>query len=137
MFTTKERTGGSQYRTLCEGAPDGVRDAIQEAHGGELPNDWRYEKASMIWMALEEATENGWGPNKDEEIDSLVDIYNGELLQWLADIPSRVDLVDQASGEFFVGSRTTIINQIQGAQHQTLTEMWDILEAEYQNQKEQ
>ena len=81
---------------LKDGAPDWLADAVEEAHDGELPNDWRYGMCESICQILEE---DGLDPDTWEIADRVAEVYTGRLLGWLNDL-GRVAYVDQSLEEF-------------------------------------
>ena len=102
-FTQDKRTDGSTFWTYTDQARQSTDDLatwIGELHGGELPNDWRYETIVSILDALMDI--DGRLDDYDDHhdlisgiVDNLTDIYNHSLFQWYADIPSRVDYIEE------------------------------------------
>lgn len=93
------REDGTPFLRLSSGAPEWATDIVRAAHCGELPNDSRYELIHEALQALsdhccdsaEEARE------ASPEISlNLLPIYNGELLSWFSDLPSRLSDCDEA-----------------------------------------
>ena len=96
MFEKAHRPDGEVYTRLREDAPDWMRNAVHETHDDEAPNDWRYEMCAAIW---DEITDDGDGGMEPWEYTSrLVDVYTGDLLNWLT--PGRIHYVDQSLEEF-------------------------------------
>lgn len=93
MFTTRTRDNGSTFVTLEDNAPEWLRDAVREAHDGEMPNDWRFETCRAIWQGLAETPD----VDHSELADSLVDIYTADLLAWMAGDISRTAYVDETT----------------------------------------
>lgn len=93
-FANAERDDGTEFVQLTDDAPDWLRDAVYEAHDGELPNDWRYETARSIVAGLDEGLE------PDEIAENLVDVYTPDLLAWTSGPPLRIHYVDEAPQDF-------------------------------------
>ena len=100
-FTQDKRTDGTLFWCLTEQARQSVDDLtewLRGLHDGELPNDWRYEAIVSILDAL---MDEGDLSNADPVelavgiANNLTDIYNHSLFQWYADIPSRVDYIEE------------------------------------------
>lgn len=97
--TAKRDDGEKTFIRTKEGTPQWVTDLIFAAHdnGEMLPNDERYkfiQDALYILSEIEDADE------PHERIDSDVDVYNHDLLQWVASHLSRAYYVDEAIKEF-------------------------------------
>ncbi len=54
LFERRERSDGSEFVALCDGAPDWVRDAVYAAHDDEAPNDWRYAACFNVVCSFDE-----------------------------------------------------------------------------------
>ncbi len=96
MFKTKHRPDGTTYTCLVDTAPEWLREAVYEAHDGEMPNEWRYEKCAGLWDAIIDEANGGVEPY--ELAEDLIDVYTTDLLAWLT--PCRVHYVDTAITEF-------------------------------------
>lgn len=101
-FEKKERDDGSSYYALQADSPEWMRSAVREAHDGELPNDSRYD---LIRDALSSLSENLYDSADDAREDAaeialqLQPTYTGELLQWFAEHPARLQDCDDAREE--------------------------------------
>lgn len=90
-FETKPRPdssvrAGELFTTLKDDAPPWLKEAVREAHQGDLPLDWVYAECRTAAEAvdagdLDLADENA----VHEYVDSRVDVYTRELFQWAAD----------------------------------------------------
>jgi hypothetical protein len=102
MFFSATRADGSAYWHLTSSAPEWLRDAVYEAHDGELPNDWRFETCADIWEILQEALH--YGTDLDDvcaqAADRLTPVYVWEQLAWFQDYTSRVNWIDEAFATF-------------------------------------
>lgn len=100
-FTRDKRDDGSTFWCLTDRADqDDLVDWLRDLHDDELPNDWRYSTIVSILDALMEI--DGRLVDYDDHtdlisgiVDNLTDIYNHSLFQWYADIPSRVDYIEE------------------------------------------
>lgn len=122
-FETRERgDDGDTFVTLRDDAPDWLVDAVREAHGDEMPNDWRYEISARIFDALTD------DPTADrhELADGLVDIYTGARLAWLAADIGRAGLVDEACDELGI-DLGGIVDQVGAGQYVVISQMVDII----------
>lgn len=83
----------STFWTLKDRFPTWVQELAHKAHGEMLPDDFKYE---TIVDALEALAE-GQNP---EEPNLEADIYNHDLLTWLASNLERAGYVDEAAEQF-------------------------------------
>lgn len=84
FFERKARDNGEVYYTLTDDAPEWLRDAVYEAHDGEMPNDWRFETCYAILACFEDGS-----TDPGDVADSLTDVYNHDLARWLSDDVTR------------------------------------------------
>lgn len=97
FFEHRTRDDGSAFYTLSDDRPEWLYDAVQEAHDGELPNDWRYDTAHSIVNLIDIGLSV---PGEASEIaDSLTDVYNYDLLEWVSGHLGRMEYVDEAISE--------------------------------------
>ena len=98
-FEQLEREDGTTYWHLTDEADqDDLVDWLRCLHDDELPNDWRYSTIVSILDALmdEDDLSNADPGELSVSIsNNLTDIYNHSLFQWYADIPSRVDYIEE------------------------------------------
>lgn len=108
-FETRERTGnvGERYTTLKDGRPEWLLDLVREAHGGMLPDDWRY---STIRAAVDAIAEHGDDFDADQFADNETDTYTGERLEWAASHSYRLAYADEAREQF--GPAPTIADDL-------------------------
>ena len=83
-FETRKRANGETFVTLGDDAPEWVRDAVYEAHGGDMPDDWTLAECSAAFDACES------GELADEDAihayaEGRVDVYTAALYRWAAD----------------------------------------------------
>ncbi len=91
-FITDTRSDGSTFTRLADDAPEELRQAVEAAHAGTLPNDWIYDECKA---AFEAALNDN---NVHEYADSRVDIYTHSLYRWAADMVGT-DLYTNAEEE--------------------------------------
>jgi hypothetical protein len=96
-FETKTRNNGSSYMVF-DSHNQHEQDFIATAHGQDmLPDDFRYATIKHILDRLMEYDfEIGDFDDQHVIVDSLVDIYNHYLLQWLASNLNRAEYVNEA-----------------------------------------
>ena len=95
-FILETRDDGSQFYCLSVAAPQWMLSAVYTAHHEELPNDWRYDKLHELAQVLAQHESAEAAQDAALNIaDNLADIYNGAILAWYADMPSRISYADQ------------------------------------------
>ncbi len=95
MFTSKTRDDGTVFYTLSDDAPDGLLDAVQEAHRGAMPNDWIWAECKA---AFEEEADLTDPDALHEYADGRMDVYTKALHSWAADM-CLTDLYSSAEEE--------------------------------------
>lgn len=125
-FKYNTRQDGTGYFFLSDAAPEWLSEAVQEAHDGELPNDWRYKVCAFVAESIDEANEDGEEFDPTNIADSLVDVYTHDLIAWLAGNVRRVADVDQAMEQGQVGNGG-IEEQIRFGQYFVIEQMASIL----------
>lgn len=77
---------------LVDDAPEWLKDAVREAHQGDMPNDWIYSEIRDVCQAIDDGDlglDDCGDPDHDkihEYADGAVDIYTKGLYQWQADM---------------------------------------------------
>lgn len=93
-FETKPRPAfsvqaGEPFVTLRDDAPEWLKEAVREAHQGDLPLDWIYAECQAAAQAIDAGDIDLVGEDDmdalHEHADGRVDIYTKELYQWAAD----------------------------------------------------
>ena len=129
-FTQDKRQDGTLYWCLTEQArqnDDDLTPWLHDLHDDELPNDWRYETIVSILDALMDI--NGLVDYEDHHdlvdgiANNITDIYNGSLLQWYADVPSRVAYIDDAVSEGLIDTNTDTIARLTIGQSECIRSM--------------
>jgi len=96
-FITDTRDNGEEFVKTKEGRPDWLKNLIFTAHGGMLPDDYRYKfiENSLQYIA-----------DQDEDADDLdcpeieADSYTSELTKWLHSRNDRVCYLTEALETF-------------------------------------
>tara|TARA_A200000159_G_scaffold154233_1_gene166895 strand:- start:62 stop:547 length:486 start_codon:yes stop_codon:yes gene_type:complete len=129
-FTQGTRTDGTLFWCLTEQARQSVDDLtewLHSLHDDELPNDWRYETIVSILDALMDIEGRVDDEYQDDLVcgisDNITDIYNADLLQWYADIPSRVSYIDDAVSEGLIDTNTDTIARLTIGQNECIRSM--------------
>ena len=130
-FTQDKRDDGSTFWTYTDQARQSADDLatwIGELHDQELPNDWRYETIVSILDALMDvdAPLDEFMDHHDLVAgiaDNITDIYNADLLQWYADIPSRVAYIDDAVSEGLIDTNADTIARLTVGQNECIRTM--------------
>lgn len=101
-----EMSGWLEYRTrpddekfiTCKaGAPDWVKDIVFDAHDNMLVNDYSYE---YVNDALEVIMETDSQEDAQECMENRTEIYNSEMIKWLASNLGRAEYVDEAVSNY-------------------------------------
>jgi len=121
MFVRKVRDNGEGFYALKDDAPAWLRDAVMDAHDGELPNDWRYETCAHIWASFD-ADHYAYDEDAYAEIaDGLVDVYTVDLLGWLSRHLDRLGYVEEAAESF--GRGDSLVDEIRQGQYLCIERM--------------
>ena len=101
FFVSKD-VNGERIWCLSDSAPECVHTLVQDCHGDELPNDWRYNVIVNILFSIK---------NGDEVDGSIgVDVYNSELIDWLS--LSRLAFIEECKDEGLFDVTASITDQI-------------------------
>lgn len=98
----RTRVDGTDYYAPKDDAAEWVRDMIRVAHGGMMPDDWRYD---CIHSALGHISDTGADDTDDlddaghEFADRHVDAYSAARLEWLSSNLMRAGYCDEAEQE--------------------------------------
>ena len=125
MFETKTRDNGNKYVILKDKAKEELKNAIHNANGDRLPNDFIYSTFLDLLQTLDGFTiEN---PDyldeiENEVIDSNIDIYTKDLTAWLASDINNVyyltEAIQESNGEI------DGFQALQQAQSKQIYEVW-------------
>ena len=105
------------FQQVHPDAPEWVDDMCREAHGGMLPDNWKFEFVVDALRLLVDSED--W-----ESIDVEEDCYTHDLLQWLASNLRRVEICNDAVGEFGIDPTEGLLVQIAAGQRH---ERWTVL----------
>ena len=117
-FTQDKRQDGSTFWCLTERARQSVDDLtewLRDLHDDELPNDWRYETIVDICEALMDQDDLSNADPGELSVgiaDNITDIYNADLLQWYANIPSRVAYIDDVQSEGLIDTNIDTMSRL-------------------------
>lgn len=97
-FTRRVREDGTAYTTLTDAAVPWMRDVVQDAHNGMLPDDRRYD---LIAAAVEFiADREDWKDARDEFANDQIDVYDHDVVDWFASHAMRRDYCEQAADDY-------------------------------------
>lgn len=104
LFKSIDVVDGTTRVVLKDDAPKELRDAVQEAHGDKLPNDFIFSTFAGLLNGIseydvetvEELRNHGYD---HEIIDGHVDIYTHDLLQWLASDIDNLEYMSRVMAE--------------------------------------
>jgi hypothetical protein len=119
-YFTLRRRGDETFTTLRDDAPDWVRDIVYRAHGGMLPDSWRYDRIRDAFRAIADGLEDA-----SEFAADAVDVYADERLRWLASNLNRPAYCDEAGREF--GSPGDILELIGFGQYLEAAEVFGLV----------
>lgn len=136
----RTRANGESFICLKDDTPEWMTDAVREAHGGMMPDDWRYrlirDALFAIATAADDDDEDYFDDRLSEELDGAVDVYTGRLTDWLASNIERVGYCDEddarGSGPF-----DSITRWIMCGQLCELREIADSLMATFREREDQ
>ena len=120
-FSLETRDNGSEYWNRNRCAPEWIMELCQTAHGGMLPDDYRYRFIVQALDALEEA----------EDVDEARDGYEFEhryyrLVEWLGSHAGhRLEYCDQWAEEY--GHPESTGDLLQGGHLQERLEVLDLV----------
>lgn len=108
FFAQDKRTNGDDF-WKTEDAPEWLSTLCMDAHESMFPDDWKYGFIVEVLDALSSDEHD----DPEEARDSLEpDIYNRDLLLWLASHLERAGFVDEAVSEYGGHSDNGIIGDI-------------------------
>jgi len=137
LFEHKKRDIGKKFVCLNDNATDSDRDFIRECHGTEmLPDDFRYNTIESIIDSLKgtldfsliendlDLFESDAQNSQHEICDSLVDVYNHDLLTWLSSNLNRPNYIDEARDEGLISEDCDEMNRIMIGQFKEIEEIF-------------
>lgn len=127
-FETRTREDGSAFYCLKNDAPEWVRDAVREAHGGAWPNDWIYQHCAYAADALAELDDSDDPEDFGGDFASQnVEPYTHCLTRWLADVPGAIEACDDAAADGLTLGDGGIVDDLQAGQYMMLREIYATL----------
>ena len=126
----------SGHIQLKEDQKETYQDFVKELHDDELPNNWRYTIITdLLQNFVNEYEQDNLEDYLSEIADSLVDVYNSDLIKWVNDDISRgcftigdLDCVDDPSLNTFDLIRKSQYNAIYSMGSQILNHQYQTFE---------
>lgn len=126
----------SGHIQLKEDQKETYQDFVKELHDDELPNNWRYTIITdLLQNFVNEYEQDNLEDYLSEIADSLVDVYNSDLIKWVNDDISRgcftigdLDCVDDPSLNTFDLIRKSQYNAIYSMGYQILNHQYQTFE---------
>jgi hypothetical protein len=138
-FITDTRDNGEEFVKTKEGRPDWLRNLIFTAHGGMMPDDYRYKfiENSLQYIA-----------DQDEDADDLdcpeieADSYTSELTKWLHSRNDRVCYLTEALEEYeikdgFQALQEAQLREREEVYHSVLSSLRELYDAQEDEDEEQ
>jgi len=89
---------------FADDASEDLKDSVRKAHGDRLPSDWVFEKYYYILDAMlqyiADDTQTIIDDAKYEIVDGLVDVYTGDLTEWLNSNNNNVYYLTEAIDQY-------------------------------------
>ena len=128
-FEHRTRDNGEPYCALRDGSPEWMADMVYAAHGGMMPNDWRYRAIANAAAAMGELLEDDSDAySVPPDAYTEPDPYTSDRIAWLGSHIARPGYCDEAAAEY--GNPTAdIIERIGYGQSYDLAEVWSLLAA--------
>ena len=118
-FESRQRDNGNRFVALADNAPDWVQDMVQNAHGGMLPDDWKYE---CIRAAVESIADGIYDPH--EFADGYVDAYTSDLTAWYGSHVARQAYCEDAAEELGIAPDASIEERMRLGQYMESCEVF-------------
>lgn len=116
-FETRTRANGDLFHCLKDDRPEWVQDAVREAHGDKLPDDWTYAQCDMAASLIREQIQCDIEPcDLLDEITVEADCYYSNLTTWLAGHNGNLDFVNEYIQDFTAGKVEDVQTLIAGGQ---------------------
>lgn len=101
MFEIKEVERNGEKKSIvvfADNASEDLKDSVRKAHGDRLPSDWVFDKYHSILDAMLQY--NDIEDNQSEIVDGLVDVYTGNLTEWLNSNNNNVYYLTEAIDQY-------------------------------------
>lgn len=99
-FVSVVRNDGTKFYHLRSDTPRQYMEIVHAAHDGMLPDDYVYETLYFLAGKFDDVLPDDWDDQAPDLCDSLVDVYNTDLLRWLASHLYRAQFVDEAVQDY-------------------------------------
>ncbi len=121
MFGRKERPNGDKFTCVKDeyDNDETLKQLIRDAHGDHMPDDFIYD-------TIIEALDTIGDTVADYDLNYLnmeADVYNSDLLKWLASHSDRVGYCDEILAEYGHGINLDLMEIIQHAQQREKEEI--------------
>ena len=143
QFVSKKRDNGDNYVIMTDNRDDALYNAVHEAHGDRLPDDWIYGTFANIIVGLTKydiKTLDDIENNRHEIVDNMVDIYNHDLTAWLHSNLNNTAYIDEARDEYGTSDKNDIMHDIAMGQYKAIDDIFShvyaLIEANAQNDDE-
>ncbi len=127
QFMTKTRDDGTEFTCLGDNVPAWCTEVVHSAHGDYLPDDWRYHWIAAASDFFADNDPDNWDELLNEETDSLVNVYNSDLLRWLSSNLTRSGYVNDAVNEMGFPDEFDIFHTIMMGQYEEIRETLESL----------
>ena len=137
-FITDTRDNGEEFVKTKEGRPDWLKNLIFTAHGGMLPDDYRYK---FIENSLQYIADQDEDADLDRpEIEA--DIYTSDLTKWLHSRNDRVCYLTEALETFgikdgFAALQLAQLREREEVYHSVLSSLRELYDAQEDDEEEQ
>lgn len=124
-FETATRYSGEPYVRTTDDAPEWVGGLVRHAHGNFMPDDWRYKCIRDALDFIAESTEAELAELVDlaHDFADRADVYNADLLRWVASSLRRMGYVDEAMQEHGAQSLGIALQQGQYLERREVCEL--------------
>lgn len=140
-FVTDKRDDGTTFVKTIDGAADWIGDAVQAAHGGMMPDDYRYGMIRDIADAIREALDYDADADLDDErgeiVDAIPSVYHGARFAWLASNNSRADYCDAAREDGLVSNDASMSDLIAAGWYAEADEIFGALRSALNDRAEE
>ena len=137
-FIIDTRDNGEEFVKTKEGRPDWLRNLIFTAHGGMMPDDYRYKfiENSLQYIADQD---------EDADLDRTeieADIYTSDLTKWLHSRNDRVCYLTEALETFgikdgFAALQLAQLREREEVYHSVLSSLRELYDAQEDDEEEQ
>jgi hypothetical protein len=137
-FITDTRDNGEKFVKTKEGRPDWLKNLIFTAHGGMMPDDYRYK---FIENSLQYISDQDEDVGLDcPEIEA--DIYTSDLTKWLHSRNDRVCYLTEALETFgikdgFAALQLAQLREREEVYHSVLSSLRELYDAQEDDEEEQ